>query len=571
MGVSGAVFESAGKRTVHWIPGVYSRRNTVPSGTGTISNNLVIMGKSIGGKPMTMIPIADVTEARELLVGGQLLDAVANGFNGSGDYVPQQIWAFRVNKGTRSSITLKSGIDDIITVKSKDYGVHTNQIKIWIRDGTAEGSKKILVNYKGNEIVEDNIIRKSISVEYIGEGSAATMAINHDGCVIAATGDTAASMSISWDDCDTLENLAARLNDTGLFMATLIDERPNIKTSDLDTCAAQDIKTGAITFNSDLTAFCETLSAMQYVGEVRIASTTIFVPPENTDSYKYFSGATGGTYTVQDWVDALAVLEEEDVQNITTPSTDHDVRVLISNHITSMCQTEKKKERQGIFGLPKNTPLEDAVAAAKELNSEYVSLVMDDAIASNPMTGATENIDPAMVACKIAGMEAAMGMSTPLTNKQLKINSFGKKHRVSELNAMIQAGIMPCGINEDGLLVVIRAVTTYQDDNLGLNERSCVREALYMDRDLRKAYSRRTGTATEPSENEIVATLLRKASQWYVLGYITKSDSGDLVFDIKVRFDGDKTYLEYSKYLRAPNNFTFITSNNMIYSSAEAA
>jgi hypothetical protein len=31
-----------------------------------------------------------------------------------------------------------------------------------------------------------------------------------------------------------------------------------------------------------------------------------------------------------------------------------------------------------------------------------------------------------MVACKIAGMEAAMGMSNPLTNKQLKVNSFGK-------------------------------------------------------------------------------------------------------------------------------------------------
>jgi hypothetical protein len=236
-----------------------------------------------------------------------------------------------------------------------------------------------------------------------------------------------------------------------------------------------------------------------------------------------------------------------------------------------MCQTEKRKERQGIFGLPKNIALEDAVAAAKELNSEYVSLVMDDAIASNPLTGATENIDPAMVACKIAGMEAAMGMSNPLTNKQLKVNSFGKKHRVSELNSMIQAGIMPCGINEDGLLVVIRAVTTYQDDNLALNERSCVREALYMDRDLRKAYSRRTGTVKEPSESDIIATLLRKASQWYVSEYITKSDKGELVFDIKVRFDGDKTYLEYSKYIRAPNNFTFITSNNMIYSSAEAA
>jgi hypothetical protein len=571
MGVSGAVFESAGKRTVHWIPGVYSRRNTVPSGTGTISNNLVIMGQSMGGKPLTMIPIADVTEARELLVGGQLLEGVANGFNGSNDFVPQQIWAFRVNKGTCSSITLKNGTDDIITVKSKDYGVHTNQIKIWVKDGTAAGSKKIVVNYKGNEVSEDNIIRKSIAVQYIGESSSATMKINHDGCVIEAKDDAPANLNISWEDCDTLEALTARLNDTGLFLATLIDERPNIATINLDTTSKVDIKTTSMTFNSDLQAFCEKLANMQYIGEVEIVGTTVFLPPENNASFAYFSGATSGTYTVQDWVDALAILEEEDVQNIATPSTDHDVRILISNHITSMCQTEKRKERQGIFGLPLNTPLEAAIAAAKELNSEYVSLVMDDAIVSDPLTGATKNIDPAMVACKIAGMEAAMGMSNPLTNKQLKVNSFGKKHRVSELNAMIQAGIMPCGINEDGLLVVIRAMTTYQDDNLGLNERSCVREALYMDRDLRKAYSRRTGTSTEPSENEIVATLLRKASQWYILGYITKADSGDLVFDIKVRFDGDKTYLEYSKYLRAPNNFTFITSNNMIYSSAEAA
>ena len=80
---------------------------------------------------------------------------------------------------------------------------------------------------------------------------------------------------------------------------------------------------------------------------------------------------------------------------------------------------------------------------------------------------------------------------------------------------MIQNGIMPCGINDEGLLVVIRAMTTYQDDNLGLNERSCVREALFMDRDLRKAYSRRTGTSSEPSESEIFAVLLNKAKDWY--------------------------------------------------------
>jgi phage tail sheath gpL-like len=572
MGISGAVFESAGKRTVHWVPGVYSRRNTVPAGTGTIANNLVVMGQSVGGRPMTMIPCADITEARELLTGGQLLDAVAHAFTGSNDYVPQQVYAFRVNKGLQSLITLKNGGTNIMTVTSKDYGVHMNQLRIWVRDGTVAGSKKITLNYKGNEAEEDNILRKSISVQYIGSnGTAATMQINADGAVINVIGDTGATMNISWEDCDTLEALSARLNDTGLFVATLIDDRPNISTRNLDTTAAKEIKTAAAAFNSDLTAFAETLAAMPFIGEVEIVSSSLFVPPDSSDSFEYFSGATAGTYTVQDWVEALAALEEEEVQSIVTPSTDHDVRVLISNHITSMCQTEKKKERQGVLGLPRNTSLENAAAAAKELNSEYVSLVMDEAVSGNPLTGTEETIDSGMLACKIAGMEAAMGMAEPLTNKQIKVNAFGKKRRVSELNTMIKSGLMPCGINEDGLLVVIRAMTTYQDDNLSLNERSCVREALFMDRDLRKAYSRRTGTASEPSKDEIVATLLRKAEQWFVLGYITRADSGDLVFDIKVRFEGDKTYLTYSKYLRAPNNFTFITSNNMIYSSAEAA
>ncbi|MDR1048103.1 MAG: phage tail sheath subtilisin-like domain-containing protein [Treponema sp.] len=571
MGVSGAVFESAGKRTVHWIPGAYSRRNTVPGGTGTISSNLVIMGQSVGGKPRTMIPLADATEARELLVGGQLLDAVAHAFNGSNDYVPQKVWAFRVDDGIRSSIALKSGETTILNVKSKDYGPHTNQIKIWIQDGTVANSKRIIVSYKGNEVKEDNIIRKSFSLLYTGTGSGATITIDKGGCTLTAADDPAAVLSITWDECQTLEDLVSRINDSGVYAATLIDVRPNVQTSDLDTTQAVPVMTNAATLYSNLCVFAETLTSMQYIGEAETVSENLFVAPDNTSSYSYFSGGGAGSYTVGDWQDSLEVLEEEDVQSITTPSTDHDVRVLVSNHIVSMCQTAKRKERQGIFGLPFDTSLDDAIAAAREINSEYISLVMDDAIANNPVTGATERIDPAMLACKIAGMEAGMGMANPLTNKQIKVNSFGKKRRSSELESMIQNGIMPCGINEDGLLVVIRAMTTYQDDNLGLNERSCVREALYMDRDLRKAYSRRTGTSTEPSESEIISVLKSKAREWKNKGYITVSDGGELVFDIKVKFDGDKTYLVYTKNIRAPNNFTFITSNNMIYSSAEAA
>ena len=567
MGVSGAVFETAGKRTIHWIPGVYSRRNTVPGGPGSVSNNLVIMGQSAGGKPRTMIPLADASEAKELLAGGQLLDAVAHAFNGSNDFVPQQVYAFRVNDGKQSTLEMKCGSAKVLEVKSRDYGAHANQIKLWVREGTAANSKKITVSYKGNEDTVDNIVRRSFSVLYTGEGSNAAVTVGQDGAVLAADGDPAANLNISWDECETLDDLASRINDTGSFAASLIDVRPDIKTRDLDTTVSTAVSGTPVTFYSNLAVFAETLANMQHIGEVKIVSAGVFQTPDVTEAYEYFSGATAGSYTIEDWIDSLEVLEEEDVQSIATPSTDPNVRVLISNHCTAMCQTEKRKERQGIAGVALNTSLEDAVAAAKELNSEYMSLVMDDAVASNPLTGASERIDAGLVACKIAGMEAAMGMATPLTNKVLKVNAFGKKHRTSELNAMIQNGIMPCGINEEGGLVIIRAMTAYQGDNLGLNERSCVRAALFMDRDLRKAYSRRTGSSTAPSVSEITSALKNKAKEWLVNGYITMAGSGELVFNVKVKFSGDKAYLEYDKYIRTPNNFTFITSNNMIYGS----
>jgi hypothetical protein len=168
-------------------------------------------------------------------------------------------------------------------------------------------------------------------------------------------------------------------------------------------------------------------------------------------------------------------------------------------------------------------------------------------------------------------MEAAMGIANPLTNKQVKVASFGVKHTSGDLEKMIRGGIMPFGTNDDGLLVCIRAMTTFQGDNLASNERSCMRESLYMDRDFRKAYNRRIGNADEPSESDVIDILKKRAKVWKRLGLITTSDSGDLVFDISVRFDGDAVFIEYSRFIRTPNNFIFGTANNRIYRTAEAA
>jgi hypothetical protein len=568
-GVSPVVFETAGKRTEHTIPGVYTRRNNVPSGTGTVSTNLVILGQSTGGEPRTLIQLADVSEAKNKLVGGTLLDGVANAFNGSNDFVPQKVFAFRVNDGTRSSITLKSGSTDMLKLKSKNYGIHTNQIKIWIKDGAAAGSRRAVVSYKGNDESTADIIKKSLSILYTGSGSGAKASVTTTGMTLVSSEGT--DLTVTWEECETVDELVSRINDTGKYAASAIDVTPNARTEELDTVIDLSVMGTAAILHSNLAAFVKALKAIQWIGEVEISdSANVRVLPEATAGYEYFSGATAGTYNIGDWVTALEKLEEEDVQSIATPCDDHDVLVLIVNHCVSMSTTAKKKERQYLLGAPMGTTLEDGLALAAEFNSDLGSLVIDSAVTSNPLTGAKETISPALLACKAAGMEAAMGIANPLTNKQVKVNAFGVKRTSGELEKMITGGIMPFGTNDDGLLVCIRAITTFQDDNLASNERSCMRESLYMDRDFRKAYNRRIGNADEPSESDVIDILKKRARIWKRLGLITTSDSGDLVFDISVRFDGDATFIDYSRFLRTPNNFIFGTANNKIYRTAEA-
>lgn len=565
MGVSAAKFSSAGQTTQHYIPGNYSRRNVVGAGTGVSSGNLCIIGTSTGGKPLTLHSVSDKAEAKDLLVSGELLNAVVQAFNGSNTFVPQQVFCMRVNAGTQATRTLKNGATTILTLKSADYGTHMNQLKMWLDSGADEGFK-VTVNYKGSEVEKDNIARKSFSILYLGEGESAVCTINATGLTLT-TDVTADNLTINWTDCETLEELVSRINDTGVYSATLLDTRPNIASNTLDHVTNESVLTTAKTFNSDLQALIEALEEVSYIGKgnVTLGGTSRILPDED-EGYVYFSGATAGTSTISDWGTAIDLLEKEDIQIIATPSTDGDIQSLIVDHCVSMSTVSKKKERTCWLGTAKGTSLDAALALARTYNSELVSLVMTSATANNPLTGASEEISPALLACKCAGIESAIAVSNSLTNKTIKVSSFGTKYKESELNKMIAGGIVPFGENDDGELVCIRCMTTYQGDSLIFNERSMIRSVLYMDRDLRKAFNRRIGTNDEPSESSIIQTLENKSKEWYADNLITRNGS-NLYENAKVRFDGDKTYLTFDRYIRAPNNFTFITATNKVYSS----
>lgn len=633
MGVEAALFTSAGQTTQHYIPGVYSRRNTVGAGTGVSSGNLVILGQSQGGKPKTLLCVSDVSEAKDLLVSGDLLEGVTQAFTGSSTFIPQKVYCVRVNEGTQSKLELKNNDNNKIVLTSTEYGARSNLIKLSFSDmQNAQEGKTVTLSYNGKDTTAQNIIKPSfdikalqniekceicfdatttsedevmekaleagaddvikendiitvtttpevfatvfqalktnnfVPVSCIAPMSSATCTIDNEKISLLtqdANGETK-STQISLVECDTLQSLIEKINDTGLFAATLIDTTIGAKTCDLDCVTSVDILQTK-TMYSNVCQLVKTLKALPYIADVEVIGEKAM--PQDTQGFVYFQGGKTQGATSLDLIEVLQMLESEDIQIIATTLPCDLSLTLIDAHCKQMSAVEKRKERTYWVGLKENITIEEAKEIARQCNTELGSLVMTGAVATNAITGKSQNISPALLACKMAGIESACSVSTPLTNKNVNVSAFDHKYKTNELNALIQSGIVPFGENEEGSLVCIRAITCYQENSLILNERSMIRSVLYMDRDLRKAYSRRTGTNGEPSESEILQVLYNKAKGWYTEGLITKSDDGKFVFNEKVKFAGDKAYVSFDRYIRAPNNFTFITATNRVYSS----
>ena len=573
MGVSPAIFESAGQRSEHYVPGVYGRSSNVSSPSGVSAGNLCILGKSNGGEPYKMLEFSSLADAQQALVGGELLDAIGYAFSGSNTYVPSKVFAMRVNDGTQASVTLKSGAIDLLKCKAWDWGIHTNQLKILIADGTTANSKQITLAYKDKTETVDNIINAALEVNYLGEGVSPTVTVETESITFSALSDTETPeptdvLTASFADFDTLDSLAAYVNESGLWGLNIVGNNSDLKSNYLDTVTNTVVTDVGTTLYANFEAFVEALESMSFIGDVEILTSDTRSVPDNTDAFEYFTGGTVGNYTIEQWQSALAALELQDVQIIATPSTDLDVHTLISTHCSTMSNVINRKERTCILGGSVGMGDDAAIEEAQSLNNRLVSFCCDNPIKVNLISGNTETLSGAMLGVILAAMESSMSPNTPLTFKSLNVLGFAKVRNVDNITTLIKAGILVCNSNPENLsdYICIRALTTYQGDDLINNERSMVREDLFMNRDLRQQFKPVIGSAGI-STNAAIQTLKDRAKEWALNGYIVPSDSNENVWDILVRTNGDKVYITYSRYLTAPVNFVFITAINHIYTS----
>jgi hypothetical protein len=574
MGVERRVFESGGQRTEHLIPGVYNRtRYERQSGGGVSANNAVIIGDSKGGEPRTVLYFNSPSEARAVLIGGNGLEGVLHAFNPGNGLVPQKIGFIRVNNGAQATTQLLKTAAAMIDLKAWDWGLHGNQVKRKFTAGTVAGSHKITMQYGTNTAeVFDNIEKKSFSVQYTGTGTASTMAIDATGITLSV--DAVAAVSVPFASFPTIEDVVNYINDQTDFQATILTGDGTELASELDHVTGIAIKAAAYTAKSDLQAIIEAFRRSTYIGssEYHAGATARSVPGYDAD-WVYFTGGTNGTSDTTAYTDTLEVLENEDVQIISTTSTDEAVHLLIKAHCQTMSSTTGRRERMAWVGGAVGETVDATRLRAKNINSELVRLAypyFKDYNPINPALG-VKDCSAAMYACKMLGMESSVAVNEPVTNKQVAILAWGKTLKKSEIEKLILDGVTVGAKSDDGLLITIRGVTTYQGDELQKCEGSMVREAIYMARDFRSAMKGDIGRPqTAVDAGTIRSVLQSKAVQWNSSGLIVKSVEKPLVWGVTIREDGDAVYVEYHAYLTAPRNFIFGTANLHVLSQTVA-
>lgn len=567
MGIGPAIFESANKRTEHYVPGVYTRQKNISNPSGISSGNLCIIGQSAGGKPFELMSFSSIDEAKETLISGDLLKGIAYAFKSSREGLsPNIIYAIRTNSATNAKMEFAclSGDKNFI-VESADYGSQANQIKMYVEEGSEEGTC-ITLTYKGEEITGDNLIRKSISIENIGENNQGIITDN-DKITLSWTDDEGESKSLALDyiSFPTLSELVGAINDTEYFNAALIDDRSSAPSDELDNVVISNLNDEVILYSNAIVQK-EFVESVSFIGKVTLLKND----PLAECSGIYLTGGATKAATIPDVNKALKILETEDIQIIATPETAPEVGIAIQAHCELMSNEDNRKERTCILGGAIGLSDADGIANAKALNSIYSSYVVDNCIANNPITMKKEEISGAIVGCMLAGIESAISVNVPLTKKKLNVLGVSKKRTISDMSKLIKNGVMVVNADPENPsnFICIRGLTTYQDDDLISCERSMTREAMFMARDLRKKTAGKVGDIGNGTAlSDVVQTLIDAGAEWSEKNYIISSDEEN-VWDIRASIEGDKIRLDYSVYLVAPINFLFITSNNHVYSAS---
>jgi hypothetical protein len=426
-------------------------------GTGNV---LAIIGKATGGQPNTALRFGSANEAAAVLIDGEALTAIEKAFDPSAEVPgPSEVVFVRVNPATQATLDLKDGAAaTVIHLTTTGYGRVFNQVKVKVESGTNKG-KKITTQLGNDYYSADDVYRDALSVQYTGANATATVEIDPTSVTLT---DAAATV-LDLNDYPTIGALVDRINTVPGYAAAVLDgndEKPAL--NGLDTLAAADCKTGAVTVTANLQAVVDYINsgAEGFLDAVRAAGAG--VAPANI-SFTYLAGGSDGNVTNTEWQNAFDVLQTEDVQWVVPISSDPSIHAMADAHVSYMSNVARM-ERRAFVGGDLGLTDAQAIANAKAINSDrtaYVHLGFYDYDAN----GALTLYPPYLLAAQIAGAFAGVNPGTPLTNKTLKVRGLERNLRnPTDTDQLIKGGVL-CIENARTGFKIVKSISTWLTNN----------------------------------------------------------------------------------------------------------
>ncbi len=572
----------------------------------SVGNVIAYVGQAQGGQSMEILSFGTPNEAKQVLVAGELCDAVVNAFAPSAQTgSPQTVKAIRVNKANLATLDLAvsgtgngtfgtlSGLTyskSDLAIKAKvEQGSLSNLINITLAGGTGSGAWTVAGSDINAPGVNVHLITTVTKLEILPHTDASTGKEVGSIKVTTDVGATEKVVTLDLSQYPTLGDVADFLstvtNTAGDKAVELLFIDPSnafLPPNVLDQAKYENTGTDhdvtkAMSWNGYTIQNWFDKNASAFVGfKVDATNSAKWVLGPAVADYQYLTAQPNTAPVIADWADAIDLLEfDRNVQWVHTVSGDPAIHSLLLHHVT-VCSNQYK-ERRAICGTVAGTTDAQAIAAAKSINSPRVSLV-HIGYYDYDAAGKLFLRPPYMTAGLVAAGFAGVNPGTPLTNKSLMVQGLERDLRnPTDTDALILGGVMPIENTETGYKVTQSISTWLGDTKYNNREQSCGVAIDFTQRNVRQAVDTLRGSKQSPillsQALSVTKGQLTELAKPEPMGpaVLVGDENSPAWRNVTGTIEGDVLRIQYEASPAIPNNYILITMYARPYSGSATA
>jgi hypothetical protein len=569
------------------------RAKPQPAGQSPDFTTLILIGSSQNGwsfkgsnlrADQRVMEFGNADEAVAVLGknGGDLMDAIANCFPPSQDQRfigPQLIKAINVSNNTNASAQAETNIPgNQLQVRAIVPGTRGNTIRYRI----SGGGTTVQIGDASDISTSPNLNSPEISVQYLGDATEAILYIDQNHFRITLSGDqtdSTQSLDIPVRDYQSIGELVDFINSRPGYQAVVIS-RPDRRTEFLDHIqVAENVDVKTLTVCNAL--FHEQQRYMRSSGlaEIAIPIGMVKKPLADMLNFTYLEGGNSTVPTPTDWIDAVNYVYDQKVEgfflSLCTDSLPAGLH--LADKVGFGNSPDGSFEKFATSGLDTEKSILERIEDCKMVNSEFVGMGFSPVVVRRADRVETKRFSGWMIGVIHNAIKASANLRETPTYKDLNIIECPEIYRDSVLRRIVQAGGMAVDRKPNrGAWKIHFALTSFQKENIILNQTSIVCTALGLVKDFRE-WLDATFLAEVPTDPDAIGSGLTDADirsavdnrfrDTYIAqyGWLTRNIyTGEDAFDSRytIRRDGDAIYFQFPNgNLVSPINFMFFLMN----------